>query len=245
MCTCLLTRKRKKSFIFIYSSSDLIFLFYVQFEFRTILFSFPRIEREIITALWIQFTNKISFFIHPLRFIFLRTSYNFIHPSEREIIHSFPFLDQIRFVIFLIQILHYNFQHWKSLHSILSPFFSLKRHAGVLEPGAKRRIARGGGGGGGEALYHPKAIWERYFKFTSYPSGMFYKEIPRGSYASRQFSRKEKGRMRAARFLLYASAAKIGTTRSRTGINITSRRDTPCYGIDRIKRGGFGIGLWV
>lgn len=45
----------------------------------------------------------------------------------------------------------------------------------------KRRIA------GSSALYHPKAIWRRYFKFTSYPAGPFYKEIPRGFHASWQF----------------------------------------------------------
>lgn len=212
----LLTRwKKKKSFIFIYLSPDLIFLFllfiYIQFEFRTILFfiQFPRTRRpKGKLSRGCEYNLLTKFFVHLLRLIFPRISYNFILCLEREIIHSSLIqpcstkfnplnLDiTLRFSKFIIS-------HWEK--NLSTRHYLPKRHAGVFEPspGAKRRIARGRGGG--EALYHPKAIWERYFKFTSYPSGMFYKEIPVGPDS---FPGGRKGRMRAVR-LLPSSRAEL------------------------------------
>lgn len=165
--------------------------------------------------------------------------------------------------------MHYNFQHWKnllslsrshwkkrqSLHSLLKdvPVYSNRPRPGREKTYSSRRRRR-------RVLYHPKAIWERYFKFTSYPSGIFYKEIPRGSYASRQFSRRKEGkdaedmRLPSSRCESYVSSHR-GKNTSQLPQEKSTReeelilhrgvrtRDTLYYD-DRAK-GGFGIGLWA
>lgn len=119
----LLTRwKKKKSFIFIYLSPDLIFLFllfiYIQFEFRTILFfvQFPRTRGpKGKLSRGCEYNLLTKFFVHLLRLIFPRISYNFILCLEREIIHSsFSPRSSNRAqpnLILLIWILHYDFQN--------------------------------------------------------------------------------------------------------------------------------------
>lgn len=167
-------------------------------------------EREVITGLWIQFTNKI---LCPSSSTYLPSNFVQFYSLSRK--KNYPLLlfssliqpcstkfnplnldITLRFSKFIIS-------HWEK--NLSTRHYLPKRHAGVFEPspGAKRRIARGRGGG--EALYHPKAIWERYFKFTSYPSGMFYKEIPVGPDS---FPGGRKGRMRAVR-LLPSSRAEL------------------------------------